>query len=120
MRVSVEDVDDDDGVEGEGLRLPQPSFNRSRLSKPGDVVVDVESAYNGIAKVKVGDLPKMVEVKDPKTGKIETFEVYVAWDPVPKTETEQANPAHTEIRVRPAGSPKQAHVPGSETKRQQI
>jgi hypothetical protein len=91
IRLRPQDVNGDIVTRG-GVRMPQ-SCNRSRDSKPDDVIVAKRPEYNGIGVITPRELPGSFLY--PETNKRYHFIAVYDW----KTE----NPAHSEIRSKVEG-----------------
>jgi len=71
--------------------LPRCSFNRSRFSRPEDVIVAGRPADNGIVQITSADLPAPVPRESPSIGVAYKFDAFD--DPTAE------NDAHAEIRM---------------------
>lgn len=76
-------------VLGAAIRLPNPSFNREKYSKPSDVLRGARPGQDVIATLRIGDIPSgnLPFEKTPK------HYFKVVDDPT------QDNPAHAEVRL---------------------
>lgn len=96
--ISLDDVRGED-VLPQAVDLPRCSFNRSRYSKPEDVLTPKRPLDNGIAELLPGNLPDPV----PRASGGNPYEFLAADDPNPQEDPE--NDAHCEIRIKPKGLP---------------
>ena len=87
--ISVEDVVDGD-VQAHAVDMPRCSFNRSRFSRPRDVLVSTRPHDNGVVQITPGELPPPI----PRDGG-RPYMFYAADDPIPE------NNAHCEVRIKP-------------------
>jgi len=85
---------DGHGVLAAAIEMPACSFNRSRYSRPDDVIVPEYPTENGIVEITPGELPSPV----PRTSG-EPYEFFAADDP------NDENDAHCEVRIRRTGIP---------------
>lgn len=81
------------GVLPIAVEMPACSFNRSKYSKPEDVVVPSRPSENGILEITPRELPAPVPRADAAP-----YEFFAADDPI------DVNDAHCEVRLRRTGT----------------
>ena len=92
-RLAFDDLIQDHRIDPISIRVTDCSFNRSKYSSLGAVIVAGNPRENGAASVRVDEIP--VELYCDNSKKI--IDVSIAHDPEP------ANYAHTEIRMTRRG-----------------
>lgn len=103
-RSVAKDEVDEHGALAAAVEMPACSFNRSKYSKPEDVLVASRPTQNGIVEITPGELPPPV----PRASG-EPYEFFAADDPI------DANDAHCEVRICRTGIEyKSSHKPNKD------